>query len=335
MYNLKIKALLATQHKKEDLQRELENLLDSMKSSHIIHKQQVKDVHKTNPKLREDSEKSKKHDQEQIRTLQGRVRELEDNIMAYQRKDDEYVEALVMSAAYETWVTENRSAKEGIQQFQSKVADMTQDTIHVLHMEIERLLQEKEELQKNLEETAINLKTTNPGFIRELEQAITALQHFPPAISIKQNFEAIRGLTLLSNGLPNITPGSKLNQEEFIEHWERAWSVGRDTLMFMWALGELKITLGVLELATVNPGFYVARYCIWAMAQIADHHKAFYTTLKTKEELLVLHQYTPRELEKIHTMMKQNEEEFAKAKERFAAEDLSVFTEATKCHQWL
>ena len=68
-------------------------------------------------------------------------------------------------------------------------------------------------------------------------------------------------------------------------------------LIFMWTLGGSKLPLEVLELATVNPGFYIPRYCVRAMIQIVEHHQVFDTNSKVKQDGVFLNQYAPNDLE--------------------------------------
>lgn len=128
--NLMLKSVMVNQTKeKEELQKTLEGCQNSTKNILIIYKQQVEDAQRISLQVKEEMGKAENHHQEQIATLKRRVKELEDNIKAYQRKDEGYTATLVRLAAYETWVETNRSAKEGIAEFQNKVSEMTQDTI--------------------------------------------------------------------------------------------------------------------------------------------------------------------------------------------------------------
>lgn len=330
--NHKLAALLAEQQReKGEVLKEVASLQEATKINNIVHKQKEEIFQKTEQEIQE----KYKINQDKLNTEHIRVKELESQVKAYQQKDEGYMEALIRAAAFETWVNKDRSTKEGVREFQTKVAEMTQETIQVLHTEVERLIQEKDELHNTMEEMNQIHPSRKPEFKRDMEHAISALHHLPPAISIRQNFQAIRGLIFVSNGIPLLSTGAKLSQEEIITFWRRSGPSGRDALAFMWALGELKAPLGVFELVSVNPAFYVSRYCIQAMKQIAEHHRGFYTNTKYKGELPVTYQYTQREIERIQAVIDQNKDESEKSKRVFAQEDLSIFAEAVKCHQWL
>lgn len=326
--NHRLKALLAEQQReKEDMQKEVINLHAAVDSQNIINKQ-------TTQEFQTEQEKNRTI-QDKLDNAQNTIKELENQVKLYQRKDESYVEALIRAAAFETWVEDKRAAREGVQEFQRRVAETTQDTIQILHAEVERLIQEKEELQNAFETASQAHYALKPEFRRDMDHAMAALHQLPPAVSIQQNFQAFRELVFVSNGIPILATGAKLSQEEVIKFWKRSGPNGRNALAFMWALGELKTPLGVFELVAVNPAFYVSRYCVQAMIQIAEHHRGFYSKTKIREEPPAIYHYNQREMERIQAVIDQNREEFEESKKRFAAEGLSVFTEAVKCHQWL
>lgn len=318
-----------------ELQKEVLNLQGVERNTATVHKQQVVEMQRINLEAQKELAKHKEATIEQIGNLQGEVKQLEERIKTYQRKDEGYVEALIRSAAYETWVEEDKPARESIQKFQNRVAEITQETIQALHIEIERLIQSKEELQDHLEKMTLANQDFTPEFRKRIEPVLKSQHNLPPPISIPQYYSASRNLILMKEGLPLFKPGDRLSKEDFIKYWKKARPEGRDTLTFMWMMGELKLPTGVLELAAVQPGFYISRYCARAITRITEHHQAFYTIPKIDERNAVPIQYTATDTEKIQTMVQQNEDDFKTAVEGFAQEDLSVFTEATKCHQWL
>lgn len=72
----------------------------------------------------------------------------------------------------------------------------------MLHLKRARLLQNKEELQGQIEATTLANKEPSLGIKEGIVEAILAQQQFPPAVSIQQYYQVSQDLTLMSNGLP-------------------------------------------------------------------------------------------------------------------------------------
>ena len=142
----------------------------------------------------------------------------------------------------------------------------TKFTLRLLHKEIDRHIQEKEELYLKIEEATKDQKTTSPEESKGIEKTLQALYHLPPLISIHQVYRATRGLTLMKSGLSYLQPGVQMTKEEFEGTWRQAQPDAKDTLAFMWAILDIKIPLGVMELISANPSFYISRYSIRALA---------------------------------------------------------------------
>ena len=70
--------------------------------------------------------------------LQQRIKFLEENVTSYQNKDEEYVEMMIRSAAFEQWVAEDEHERILIFGFQKKVAVKTKLTLRLLHKEIDK-----------------------------------------------------------------------------------------------------------------------------------------------------------------------------------------------------
>lgn len=168
-----------------------------------------------------------------------------------------------------------------------------------------------------------------------LENALLALHHLPPPISIKQIYHSTRDLVLMKSRLPCLQPRAKLTKEEFKNMWEQAQPEAKDVVAFMWAIGEFDVPIGVIEIVTSNPSFYISRYCIRAVAQIAKHHQKFYANPTHKSELPLLPPYGEREVAIIHGLIAKSGAEHEDTLEDYAKEELIFFQEVGRCQQWL
>lgn len=140
---------------------------------------------------------------------------------------------------------------------------------------------------------------------------------------------------MLKNGLPYIQPGLRLNQEEFKALWKQAQPEAKDTLAFMWAIGEVALPLGAMEVVTASPSFYISRYCVRAMDQIANHHRKYYTNPHFKTELPTSPSYGEKEITTVHNSIAKSREEHEDAMRTYEKEDLILFKEARRFQQWL
>ena len=92
-----------------------------------------------------------------------------------------------------------------------------------------------------------------------------------PLQSLMQYYQAYGMLNLLTINLPLLKKKITLKQNQFKEMWERADPKARDTLAFMWAIGDLKLSLGTIEIVTGSPLFYIRRYILRSMAFLVQH----------------------------------------------------------------
>ena len=119
-----------------------------------------------------------------------------------------------------------------------------------------------------------------------------------------------------------------MTKEEFEGTWRQAQPDAKDTLAFMWAIGDIKIPLGVMEIISANPSFYISRYSIRALAQMAEHHRKFYTNPYNKTELPLLLPYGEREVTIVHKLLAKSRAEHEKAMDLYEKEDVVLFKEA-------
>lgn len=171
--------------------------------------------------------------------------------------------------------------------FQAQVAIKTKMPLCFFHKEIVRHIQEKEELHLGLEKAESIPKRVSPKAIKGLENVLSALHHLPPSIFIKQVYHTTKDLTLMSNELPYLQPKAKLIKDVFIILWKQTQPEAKDTLAFMWAIGDSRIPLGVLEVVAAIPSFYISRFCVRATQSYATQTiKDFEHTVAKKNSLL-------------------------------------------------
>ena len=142
-----------------------------------------------------------------------------------------------------------------------------------LQQELQALKQEKEELQHQLQQGnpvgPLGLPQSYSHPQSEIFQRL--LTHTEPLRSIMQNYHAHGAINLLTSNLPILKRGASLSQEQFGELWAQANSRAKDTLMFMWALGDIKLPLGSAEVVTGSPPFFIRRYILRSIAFLSQH----------------------------------------------------------------
>ena len=118
------------------------------------------------------------------------------------------------------------------------------------------------------------------------------LNHTKPLTLIMQGYHAHGALTLLTSNLPIIRKGVSLNQDQFGELWTHAYSKAKDTLAFMWVVGDLKLPLGCIEVTTRSPPFFIRRYILRSIASMAQHQANQMRGYNINHALPSLHPYT-------------------------------------------
>ena len=126
---------------------------------------------------------------------------------------------------------------------------------------------------------------------------------------------------------------SHLSQEQFQALWQKANPEARDLLVFMWAMTDLLIPKGVVEVTTANPPFYLTRFCVSALTHINRHHEEFYTNLENRNSLPHLEPYEPKFIREIQETANTKFPEFLSALDVLAAEDTTLLHEANQHHQ--
>lgn len=71
----------------------------------------------------------------------------------------------------------------------------------------------------------------------------------------------------------------------------------------MWAIGEIKIPLGVIEIIAINPPFYISRYYIRTLNQMAEYHRKFYINPYHNAKLPLLPPYDEIKVVLVHELL--------------------------------
>lgn len=207
-----------------------------------------------------------------------------------------------------------------------------------LQQELQMLKQEKKELQHQLQHEQIPIgqmglpqSATHP----RSEVFRRLLNHTEPLTSIMQGYHAHGALTLLTSNLPIIRKGASLNQDQFGKLWTHADSKAKDTLAFMWAVGDLKLPLGCIEVTTGSPPFFIKRYILCSIASMGQHQANQMRGYNINHALPSLRSYTHSQKLEISKLQQQHKATFQHAVSALRGEDTAVCFEATRRHQWL
>ena len=186
----------------------------------------------------------------------------------------------------------------------------------------QQLLKQHDESRENtIPHTSIHPRT-------EMVQCI--LKHTEPFDSIMQYHQVYGKLNLLLNNLPLLKTGCKLEFAQMKEIWNQANAATRDTLVFMWCLGEIKTPLGVMEMLTASPPFYIKRYILRCIKLLAQHRNM---TRVPRESLPTLKSYSHGQFHLIRRMQQNYTKDFNQALSTLAAEDTAICFEAVQHYQ--
>ena len=100
----------------------------------------------------------------------------------------------------------------------------------------------------------------------------------------------------------------------------------------MWSLGEFKTPLGVMEVLTCFPPFYIGRYIFRCIKLLGQHHTM---ARSTRESLPTLKSYSHGQYHLIKKFQQSKMECFHQAMTTLAAEDTTIFFEAVQQYQAL
>ena len=245
--------------------------------------------------------------------------------------------------AFEQWV--ERTAKTddhiSVQDLLNIVTAKLNHTFRNLQTELYQVTTERDEIQTRFEQ----LEEERPhqyaweqlldfDNIEDPGNAMTVtMKNLAPPISIFQYYQAYKPMILTWSALPDIRNKTQLSKHQFRTLWDRANSAAKDLLVFMWVMKDLLIPKGVIEVTTANPPFYLTRFCVAALTHIDRHHEEFYTNVENRNSLPHLEPYQPELIKEIQDMANDQFPEFLSAIDVLAAEETTLFHEATQHHQ--
>ena len=156
------------------------------------------------------------------------------------------------------------------------------------------------------------------------------ISHTAPPQSVMQCHRAYGGLNLLLGGVSLLQAGCNLELIQVKQIWDRADATTKDTIAFMWCLGEIKLPHGVMEVISGCPPFYIKRYvlrCIKLLAQYPPQPEIL------KEPLPTLRSYSHGQYHLIKNLQRSQAKCFQQALNTLAEEDMTICYEAVRVYQ--
>jgi hypothetical protein len=207
--------------------------------------------------------------------------------------------------------------------------------LNELQRDLARTRQEKTDLaqkltQKQEEFRKLNMPHAATHSSAELFQQIMSSTR--PGESIMHYHRGYGGLNLIISNIPLLKLGCNLDFHQIQEIWGQANAAARDTLVFMWTLGDLKTPLGVMEVLTGSPPFYIRRYVLRCIKLLGQHHNM---ARSPRESLPTLKSYSHGQYHAIKKLQQSKPECFHQALTTLAAEDTAICFEAVQQYQAL
>lgn len=140
---------------------------------------------------------------------------------------------------------------------------------------------------------------------------------------------------LLTSNLPILKEGTTLNHEQFRELWQQTNPRAKDTLAFMWVVGDIKLPLGSIEVITGSPPFFIRRYVLRNIAFLGQHQAIQVKEHPTSHALPSLCPYTHSQKIEIAKLQHQHKTTFHNAINALRRKDTAICFEAARQHQWL
>lgn len=212
-------------------------------------------------------------------------------------------------------------------------AGMSNKLLNNLRRDLNSAQEENRHLKRQLakqevgaEEEVISQSAIHP----KTEVYHQIISHTRPPETVMQCHRAYGGLNLLLGGVSFLQAGCHLESAQAKQIWDQADATARDTFVFMWCLGQIKLPLGIMEVISGCPPFFIKRYvlrCINLMAQ----HPSRLTILK--EPLPILRSYSHGQYHLIRNLQRSKADWFQQALNTLATEDMTICYEAVKMYQ--
>ena len=206
-----------------------------------------------------------------------------------------------------------------------------------LQQQLQVVKQENEELQQQLQQSTPSGHFGVPqSYIHPKTRSFhRLLEHTEPLNSVMQYFQAYGPLHLLTSDLPVLKRGITLDLMQFKALWKQANPKAKDTLAFMWALGDFKLSLGIMEVVTGSPPFFIRRYILRGIAWLAQHKAIQTKDHNSNPSLPTLHPYTHSQKLEISKLQCKHKAIFQEATDTLRREDTTICFEVVRRHQWL
>ena len=161
----------------------------------------------------------------------------------------------------------------------------------------------------------------------------TTMKNLAPPNSIFQYYKAYKPLILTRSNLPDLKNQSHISEQQFRTLWAKANPAPKDLLVCMWALKDLIVPKGVVEIATTSSSFYLTQLCAATLNHIDMHHEELYSDITNRNGLPSLQPYDPQQIKEIQQMADTQFPKFMSALDTLASEDATLLHEANQHHQ--
>ena len=295
--------------------------------------------------------------QQQLATLQIQYQEQEDMLTAL-REELRQSQLPTSHPTPDTPRSENRTPHGSDNNAQADISglySMVEGTLHQpdlqqrafseLQQELTYTRRERDEYQVTLERLMesphnIDEEALGPADIpRSSILPKAAIYHqltanIPPFTTIMQYYHALKGLNLWVSRVPLLRPGTTLSKPQFEHIWEMADPTARDTIAFMWVTGDIKMHVGIMELVTGSPPFYIGRFVLRTLSFISHHYSTYYNHTPL-HRLPTLKSYPNNVFRQIREFVRTQPITFTQALKNLTLEDTTICHEATQQYKWL
>ena len=210
---------------------------------------------------------------------------------------------------------------------------VTTRLLHDLRRDLARTQQEKADLLQRIGEHKGEFRQDTLSQVviyPRTEIFYQMMKNSQPLESIMQYHRAYGGLHLLLSSIPLLKPGCHLSFAQMQELWTYADPAAKDTLAFMWSLGDLKTPLGVMETLTGTPAFYIKRYILRCIGLLGQHRNM---SQMPREPFPTLKSYTHSQFHSVRDFQRHNMQVFDQALNTLATQDTAPCYEAVQHYE--
>ena len=347
-----------------DLQDQLTALEETMLSLRTTHQKQHEDYQQMQEDLKNQNKNLAARDnelaaaQQMITTLQAE-KQAQAQLLTNTQEELRLLHLATNPSTPNTPRSEKREAHESDSNVQagnsalySMIDEMTnpaapqQQAIGNLRKELAHTRRERDELRVTMDRMMESPRSADEGFLSPSDLSPNFLlprtsiyhqltAHIAPFTSIMQCYQALKGLNLLVSKVPLLRPGVTLTQPQFDRIWHNADATARDTLSFMWVMGDLHLPTGVMEVVTASPPFYVGRFILRTLSFLGHHHFAEHSQVPEQMKLPTMKAYSTPTFREIREMVRSHAITFNQAIQTLITEDITICYEAVKQYTWV